>query len=97
MMKPIKSFFRLAWISSSIVLFVTLSTIISTTAASVKISWSSNDLPSEGYRVFARRSGQFFDDGILDGIDAVAICQNGRQTTGTGGNHGMWRDRQRNA
>jgi hypothetical protein len=46
--------------------------------------------------VFARRRDQFFDYRIPDGIDAVAaIYQNGRQTMGTGGNHGMWRNRQR--
>ena len=73
-MKHIKTISRLAGTSFSVVSLYTLLTIISASAASVKISWTPNDPPSEGYRVFARRSDQVFDFSIPDWEGSETSC-----------------------
>ena len=73
-MMPIKSFFRVAWTSTCIVPLFILLTIISTTAASVKISWSPNHPAPEGYRVFTRRSDQYFNYTLPDWEGCETSC-----------------------
>lgn len=62
----LKSLKKIVWTGSAIIPLVTLLTIITATAASVRISWTPNVPPPRGYRVFARRSDQVFDYSLPD-------------------------------